>query len=156
MTIKLAVLLVSGLAMGVTGTAQAQGRSHLGFQVGYNFDYEALVLGAQFSAPIGQHLEFYPSFNYFLVDQGSAWAVNADLKYRMPMESANWLYLGAGLNVLRAEAGGASNTDLGLNLIVGAETRTPNIHPFAELRVTVRDPSSVQLVAGLNFTLSRH
>jgi hypothetical protein len=124
MKTTLAVAVALGLTLGVSSAAQAQERSHIGPQIGYNFDYEALVLGAQFSAPIGHHLEFYPSFNYFFVDAGSLWAVNLDLKYRVPFENADWLYVGGGLNVTRADAGGASNTDAGLNLIAGIETRT--------------------------------
>jgi len=156
MTTKLTVALALGLTMGVSGTALAQGRSHFGPQLGYNFDYEALVIGAQFSAPIGQHLEFYPSFNYFVVDGGSAFALNADLKYRLPMEGANWLYLGGGLNVTRVESGGFDDTNAGLNLILGVESRKGNIHPFGEFRFTAGDGSSVQLVGGLNFTLGGH
>lgn len=142
--------------MGVSGAAQAQARSHLGPQLGYNFDYEALVLGGQFSAPIGPRLEVYPSFNYFFVDVGSVWAINLDLKYRLPIENPNWLYVGGGLNVARAEAGGVSDTDAAVNLIAGVETRTGNIHPFGEFRLTVGSGSTVQLVGGLNFTLSGH
>ncbi len=157
MKTKLAIALAVGLTMGVSGAAQAQGRSHLGPQIGYNFDYEALVIGAQFSAPIGTHLEFYPSFNYFFLDDpNSAWAVNFDLKYRLPIENADWLYVGGGLNVTRTEFGASDNTDARVNLIAGVETRTGTIHPFGEFRLTTGNGSTVQLVAGLNFTLSGH
>lgn len=155
MKTQLVVALAVSLSLGVSSAAAAQARSHFGPQVGYNFDYEAVVLGAQFSAPIGRHLEFYPSFNYFLVDAGTVWALSADLKYRVPMEG-EWLYLGGGLNFTRAEFGGASNTDTGLNLIAGIESRVGNIHPFGEFRLTVGDGSTAQLAGGLNFTLGRH
>lgn len=156
MTIKLAVALAVGLTLGVSSAAQAQERSHFGPQVGYNFDYEAAVLGAQFTVPIARQLEFYPSFNYFFVDVGTVWAVNADLKYRLAVESVEWLYLGGGLNVTRTEVSSFSNTDAALNLLAGIESRRGNIHPFGELRLTVGDGSTVQLVGGLNFTLGRH
>ena len=155
MKTQLAVALAICLALGASSAAQAQARSHFGPQLGYNFDYEAVVLGAQFSAPVGRHLEFYPSFNYFLVDAGTVWALNADLKYRLPIEG-DWLYLGGGLNVTRVEFGGFSNTDAALNLIAGLESRVGNIHPFGEFRLTVADGSTAQLVGGLNFTLGRH
>lgn len=155
MKTQLAVVLAVSLALGASGAAQAQARSHLGPQVGYNFDYEAMVLGAQFSAPIGRHLEFYPSFNYFIVDVGTVWALNADLKYRLPIEG-DWLYLGSGLNLTMSEFGGASNTDAGLNLLAGIESRVGSVHPFGAFRLTVGDGSRAQLVAGLNFTLGRH
>jgi hypothetical protein len=156
MKTKLVVALAVSLTLGVSGAAQAQARSHFGPQIGYNFDYEAVLLGAQFSAPIGRHLEFYPSFNYFFVNVGTVWALNADLKYRLPIENADWLYLGGGLNVTLTKFGSLSNTDAGLNLIGGIESRSGNIHPFAEVRLTVGDGSTAQLAGGLNFTLGRH
>jgi hypothetical protein len=156
MKTKLVVAVAASLTLAVSSVAQSQERLHLGPQVGYNFDYEAVVIGAQFGAPIGRHLEFYPSVNFFLVDAGTVWALNADLKYRLPIEHADWLYLGGGLNVTHTEVSVFSNTDVALNLIGGVESRRGNIHPFGELRLTVGDGSTVQLVGGLNFTLSKH
>jgi len=154
---KLVIALAVGLALGVSTTAQAQGRSHIGPQVGYNFDYKAVVVGAQFSAPLAQHLEFYPSFNYYFMDAGlKVWSVNLDLKYRLPIEHADWLYLGGGLNVTRASAGGGSNTDANVNLLAGLESRAGNIHPFGEFRLTAGNGSTIQLVGGLNLTLGHH
>jgi len=46
-----------------------------------------------------------------------------------------------------------SNTDAGLNLIVGLESLKGWIHPFAEGRLTVGDESTFQIAGGLNFTL---
>lgn len=155
MKTQLAMAFALSLTLGVSSAASAQARSHLGPQIGYNFDYEALVLGAQFSAPLGQHLELYPSFNIFLVDGATVWALNGDLKYRLPLEG-EWLYLGGGLNVTFFESGGVSNSDVALNLIAGFESRKGNIHPFGEFRFTVGDGSTAQLVGGLNFTLGQH
>lgn len=156
MNTKVVLALAASMALGVSSAAQAQTRSHIGPQIGYNFDYKALVLGGQFSAPIGQHLEFYPSFNYFFVDVGSLWAVNLDLKYRLPIQNADWLYVGGGLNLSHFSVGGGSNTDANVNLIAGVETRSGNIHPFGEFRLTAGNGSTVQLVGGLNFTLGTH
>jgi len=155
MKTQLAVAFVLSLTLGVSSTASAQARSHFGPQIGYNFDYEALVLGAQFSAPIGQHVEIYPSFNYFLVDGATVWALNGDVKYRLPLEG-EWFYVGGGLNLTFADFGGGSNTDAGLSLIAGFESRKGNVHPFGELRFVVGDGSTAQLAAGLNFTIGQH
>jgi hypothetical protein len=154
---KTTLIIAAGVAvaLGAASPAQAQQRSHFGPQIGYNFDYEALVIGAQFSAPLGPQLELYPSFNYFFLDAGSAFAVNLDVKYRLPMENPNWLYLGGGLNVTRISNGGSS-TDAALNLILGIESRRGNVHPFGEFRATLGDGTLLQLVGGLNFTLRGH
>jgi len=145
------------LGSGLTGALQAQtNRLHLGPRISYQFDLEDIGLGAQFSVPIARQLEFYPSFDYFFVGEGSFWQLNADLKWRVASESANWLYLGAGLNLARASSGPADDTQAGLNLFVGAESLRGRVHPFGEFRFTAKDGSTAQLAAGLNFTLGRH
>jgi hypothetical protein len=146
--IAAALLLTSALG----GAAQAQtSRFHLGPRISYQFDLEKIGIGAQFSAPIAHHLEFYPSFDYFL-DSGSFWNLNADFKYRIPSESVRWLYLGAGLNLAHA----ADETRAGLNLLAGVESLKGRVHPFAEFRFTANHGSTGQIAAGLNFTLGSH
>lgn len=148
-----ALLLTGALA----GTAQAQtNRLHLGPRLSYQFDVEEIGLGAQFSAPIASHLEFYPSFDYFFMNVGSLWNLNADLKWRIPEESIHWLYLGGGLNLARRSNGDTHDTHAGVNLFAGAESLRGRVHPFGEFRFTANDGSAVQLAVGLNFTLGRH
>ena len=152
-----ASLMAVLLSMAAASAANAQThRLHLGPRVSYNFDAEVLGLGGQLSVPVARHLEFYPSVDYYFVDVGNLLAINADLKYRLSTENVNWLYLGGGLSIARASAGGASATDAGLNLFAGAESLRGNIHPFGELRLTIGDGSSAQVAFGLNFTLGRN
>lgn len=152
---RMATALV--LASALAGTTQAQtNRLHLGPRISYQFDLEKIGVGVQFGAPIVRYLEFYPSFDYFFVENGSFWNLNADLKYRIAAASVRWLYLGAGLNLARSGAGDFHNTDAGLNLFGGAESLKGRIHPFVEFRVTVGNGSTAQIAAGLNFTLGRH
>lgn len=153
MTRMAAVFVV---ASALAGGAQAQtSQLHLGPRISYHFDAEDFGIGAQFSAPIADYLEFYPSFDYFFVDPGSFWTLNADLKYRIAAASVQWLYLGAGLQIARRAVSEGSDTNAGANLIVGAESLAGRVHPFGEFRVTVGDGSSAQIAAGLNFTLRR-
>jgi hypothetical protein len=143
------------LASAFTGAVQAQtGRLHFGPHVAYQFDFEKLGIGAQFSAPLARNLEFYPSLDYFFVDNGSFWALNADLKYRFSRPSVEWLYVGTGLNIARSGSGSVHDTRAGLNLIGGVESLTGRVHPFGEFRLTVGDGSTAQVAAGLNFTLN--
>ena len=145
------------LAATIVGTAQAQtDKLHFGPRLSYQFDLEELGLGVQLGVPIARHLEFYPSFDYFFVDPGTFWNLNADLKYRLPSPSVEWLYLGGGLNVARSQSGSPSNnsrTRAGLNLFVGFESLAGRVHPFGEFRFTASDGSTGQLAAGVNFTL---
>jgi hypothetical protein len=147
-----AVLATALVATATEASAQTS-RSHLGPRIGYNFDAEVATVGGQLSFPIGNRLEFYPSADIHLVDEGSLFGVNLDLKYRVPGQSLPWLYIGTGLGILSRSVGNFDNTDTGLNLFLGAESLRGRVHPFVEGRVTVADGSTAQLVAGLNFTL---
>ena len=148
MTMRLigALLLVSGAA---ASPSYAQ-RSHFGPHIAYNFDIDETAIGAQAHMPIAHGIEFYPSFDYYLVDTGSLWGLSADLKFRTPGDP---LYVGGGLNVLRASAGGSSNNDTGFDLFAGLETRYAWSHPYIELRGLFHNGSSLQGAVGINITL---
>jgi hypothetical protein len=150
----LAAPLLVGMLLGsaaVPAQAQRQ-RSHIGFHAGYNLDLEDGLIGAQFHLPFGRQIEFYPSFDYYFSDPGSLVGFNVDLKLRYPSRDLE-LYLGGGLNILRASLGGASNTDTGGNVFAGLETRVGVAHPYFEVRGLLHNGSSIQLNAGINFTL---
>lgn len=152
-----AAVMAALLSTALVQAAQAQtNQMHLGPHITYNFDAEKLGIGPQLSIPVGRHLEFYPSFDFYFVDAGSLFAINADLKYRLTGERMNWLYVGGGLNIARASFGGASSTDAGVNLIAGAESLRGTVHPFGELRVTIGSGSTAQIAFGVNFTLGQH
>ena len=136
------VLLIC--AAGVSRAA-AQ-RSHFGIHGGYNFDLEEGLIGAQMHMPVGRSIEFYPSFDYYLIDNGTLVGFNGDLKFRSP---GTPLYFGGGLSVL--SGGGNSNT--GFNLFGGFETRYGRTHPYVEGRGVFHDGSTFQLLFGINVTL---
>ena len=152
--LPLVMLLLTIAAVPATSRAQTRGR-HLGPQVAYNFDASAFGVGAQFSMPVAKELEFYPSFDFFFVSPGSVIALNADLKYRLADEGINWAYVGAGLDLQRASAGGAAMTTAGVNLFAGIESMKGSFHPFGEARLTIGDGSTAQIAGGLNFTIGR-
>jgi len=132
-------------------------RTHLGPRLTYNFDLESFGLGGQIGIPIARRLEFYPSFDGYFVDHGSAWALNADLKYRLTSDrSGEWFYVGGGLNISGFDAGDTDHTDAGVSLLAGIEPLRGRVHPFGEARLILGDGSSFQLAGGLNITLGRH
>jgi hypothetical protein len=145
------------LLVSVATVAQAQGhppyRPHIGAHLSYNFDAEEFGIGPQFYIPVARHFEFYPSFDYYFVDPGSLWQLNADLKYQL-RERGHWFYLGGGLGVAHREVGDRSNTDLGANLFGGIEALVwRRVHPYFEARGFLADESRFQLAAGLNITI---
>lgn len=155
---RASVLLVVGLLL--TGALHAQRRTarggtwtplepvRVGPHLGYNFDAEALTLGAQVTLPITQRVELYPSFDYYFIDPGSAWALNADVKFRPPTRMGA-LYVGGGLNYLRV----GSRGDVNVNVIGGLEfVRRPFV-PYAEGRLMLGNGSAFQVVGGFSFKL---
>ncbi len=138
-----AVVLLASAA--VVSRAAAQ-RSHFGLHGGYNFDLDEGLVGAQIHMPLTRSIELYPSFDYYLVDAGTLIGFNGDLKFRTP---GTPLYFGGGLNILRA----GGNSDTGVNLFGGFETRYGRTHPYLEGRGLFHDGSSFQLLFGINITL---
>ena len=136
--------------LGALGAARAQAQNtHLGSYAAYQFDLREPGMGGQLTLPVQRRFDLYPSASYYFVDTGSLWAVNADVRYRLPRIA----YVGTGLNVARRSVGNVNDTDAGLNLIGGVESRRGWIHPFAEGRVILNGGSAFQLGAGVNMTL---
>jgi hypothetical protein len=151
------VIAVAGALLAARGSAQRRAAAagldpaRLGPHIGYNFDAEALTLGAQVTLPITRQIGVYPSFDYYFVDPGTLWALNADVKFR-PLTQAGALYVGGGLNYLHTSAGGGHG-DTNLNLLGGLEARWRPSAPFIEARLILGDGSAFQVVAGVNFRL---
>jgi hypothetical protein len=146
------IALGFGIATALAGAAHAQ-RPHIGGHLLYNFDVEEFGIGAQFSYPVSRKLEFYPSFDYYFVDPGSLWQLNADLKYKL-REEHNWFYLGGGLAIARASAGNFDDTDVGANLLGGWETLIgQRVHPYLEGRLSISDDTRFQIAGGINITI---
>jgi len=127
-------------------TRAAAQRSHFGLHGGYNFDIEEGLIGAQIHMPLTPSIEFYPSFDYYLVSTGTLLGFNGDLKFRTP---GTPLYFGGGLNILS----GDGNSDTGFDLFGGFETRYGRTHPYVEGRFLFHNRSSFQLLFGINLTL---
>jgi hypothetical protein len=141
------ILTTAALLLCAAGVTRAAAqRSHLGLHGGYNFDIEQGALGAQLSLPLSSSIELYPSFDYYFVSTGNYLGLNGDLKFHTPGAP---LYFGGGLNILNA----SGNSDMGVDLLGGFETRYGQTHPFIEGRVLFHDSSMFQLMFGLNITL---
>lgn len=158
---RVRMLLLAGLLL--AGTAQAQRRTargastpidpvRLGPHVGYNFDADALTLGAQVTLPITRQVEIYPSLDYYFIDPGTLWALNVDLKFRPPTRLGA-LYVGGGLNYTHVSDVGTSNGDVNLNLLGGLEFRRQPVVPYVEGRLILGNGSAFQIVTGFSFQL---
>jgi hypothetical protein len=130
----------------------ASNTPRLGPHLGYNFDAEALLLGAQAAFPLAPAFDLYPTFDVYFVDAGSLWALNLDARYRPPTRFG-LLYVGAGIQYLRQSVGGLSGSDTKLNLIGGIEGRRRRAAPYFELRLSLGDNSMFQLAGGVSWRL---
>ena len=160
--ILLRVVLVLMLLALAVQTADAQRRTRrraiatapgprFGPHLGYNFDVDDPLLGAQLSYPLTPQLELYPSFDYYLVDPGSLWSLNFDVKYHPPTRYGA-LYGGGGINYSHARLFGRGASDTNLNLLAGLERRwRPRVQPYVEMKLIVGDGSSLQLVGGVSW-----
>ena len=156
MRIRSAMAATTMIAISLAGTTAAgaqTGAVHVGPRVTYNFDFEKTAIGFQAGFPLNGRIDFVPSVDVFFPDNGSLLGFNADIKLRPLPADAGMLYIGTGLNLTRAAYRGSSNTEAGLNLVAGLEGRTGAVHPFGEVRTILGDQTSVQITAGLNFTL---
>ncbi len=154
------LLMVLLLVAVTASTADAQRRRRraivgqsgpsYGAHVGYNFDVDKLLVGAQLTYPFTPDLGFYPTFDYYFVSGGSLWALNFDLKYRPPTRYGAW-YVGGGLNWSHASAGGVSGSNTNFNLLTGLEGRRGRTRPYIEGKFILGNGSSFQIVGGLSW-----
>lgn len=150
-----AVFVLTLAASSVTTTrAAARQQPQLGPHIGFLFDGEDLLLGGQFVVPLIEQLEFYPSADVYLPDNGTLLGFNADLRYVIPTQEGFSVYAGGGLNLRYRSVAGLDDTDVGLNVIGGAKTEMGTVEPFAEGRVMLHDDSSFQIVLGINFVIA--
>lgn len=148
MTIQrtLFALTVVGLCAAAPLPAQ---HPRIGLHGGVNFDRDEALIGPQLLLPLGRRIELYPSVDYYFTDPGSLIGINIDLKFGSAA-GLTPLYLGGGLNLLRA-SGGSRRT--GANLFVGLEGRGAAMQPYLEFRVLLHDNSWSQLLVGINWSL---
>ena len=147
------VRLVSiSAALAITSTsALAQATTRVGARLGYNIDSEDAVLGANLTVPITTRIEFYPSIDLYTPATGNKVGFNGDVKVLLPYRSGLQLFGGGGVGIVNRNQGETSNTDVGINLLFGLESRVGRIHPFGEARILLHDDTSLVLLAGVNF-----
>ena len=155
-------IVMLALATAIWSEAGAQRRSgsrsqasaavpRLGAHLGYNFDGDVALLGAQATFPLARQFDLYPSFDFYFTDGYTMWGLNLDVRYRL--RRAPSLYFGAGLNYTRVSDDGFSGSSTNLNFLGGIQGRRGGVVPFGEMRIIVGDASTFQLVGGLSWRI---
>jgi hypothetical protein len=168
LTRRLTLAVVITLAAVSTASAQrraaaSQGQSSrpmIGPQLGIATNNLDFYIGGQFSLPVANQFDFYPSFDiYFPGNNVTVWGVNAEGRYwpRLSMPNAG-LYLGGGLNITHSSVsvpgfGSASATDAGLGLLGGWDFKAVTWRPFVQIHVVIGNADRVEFGGGVNFKL---
>jgi hypothetical protein len=174
MQVKLLRTLVGSAALaGVLAVATpTAANAQMGFvaQASYAIDgAEALGIGGGVNFGIGSLTEKYgirleTTFDYFLVDDpASLWQINGNLLY--DLKSVPNLYLGAGVNYSKfgndggeacvgtvcVDFDGASNSDIGLNILGGYKLGSGKMAPFVQARFELGGGEQLVVTGGIRF-----
>lgn len=123
------------LAFVVPTEVQAQEDISVGARVGIDLgDVEEVFFGADARVQTeGLPVALNPTFDVYLIDPGSFWSLSGNALYPIEVENESFEpYAGAGLGIYRQSAFGLSSTDVGINLLFGAEFPADSVTPFAE------------------------
>ena len=148
-----AVCLLGMLAWPGAAFAQLE----LGPQINWGDDADFGVGGrAVLGIPAGIPLAAIGSFDIFFPGNDvNYWEINANAVYKFAIPKSPIVpYAGAGLNIAHASVSnisGASNTDVGFNLLGGATFNAGKLKPFAEARIELSGGEQFVLTGGLLF-----
>lgn len=149
----LTLLLALGL---VAAPAQAQVSFELGPRVGYDAgDVEELFIGADVRvSSAALPLIINPTFDYYFIEDvgdvdNGLWALSVNALYPFGVSNAVFTpYGGAGVGLYNFSFGDSSTTDVGLNLVFGAQfLNTGVVKPFVEAQYSpiFSDPENTNL-----------
>lgn len=152
---RLFAVLIFALTLAATQHATAQ---KIGVFLGYGTEVEELGLGINGEFAINDKVAIAPSFIYwFPEDPISWWEFNANAMYYFTKSGSADFYGLAGINLFSAKVeGGDSNSEVGLNLGVGANFNIgKNWEPFTELKFVLGDADQLGLFFGARFKLKK-
>jgi opacity protein-like surface antigen len=153
-TTTLLVLLF--LAFGIQ-TATAQIGIRIGPRVGYEIDdLNDLFVGADVRLDVATlPVIINPTLDYYFVDADNVnlFQLSINALYTFGINNAVFTpYAGAGVGITRvsvdSEFGDASNTDVGLNIVGGAEFGFGNLRPFVQAQLTLDGENDLTTIAG--------
>lgn len=139
-------------------TAQAQTTFQIGPRVGYEIDdLEELFIGADARIMVaGLPVVINPTFDYYLVDEGTLFQLSGNALYTFGINNQVFTpYAGAGVGLTRFSYEDFDNTEVGLNVIGGAQFGFGNLRPFAQAQLTFGDVDIVTLGGGILFSLGQ-
>lgn len=138
---KRLAILATALLIAVSLPTEANGQSGimLGPRIGIDVgDVEEPFIGADVRIGLaGSPISLNPTFDYYLTDDPlTFWSLSANALYRFGVNNQAFTpYSGAGLGAYRTSIDGVGgSTDLGVNLLFGAEFFFGSVRPFLEVQ----------------------
>jgi hypothetical protein len=155
---KLFVLCALVALVPVSALAATRIANTFGPRIGLSNNPDQVVFGGQLSlGEVAPDLSLSPNVEVGLGDHMSLIALNADLQYHFAVQGSSWKpYAGGGLSVnwfsFDDRIGGGSDTQAGVNFLVGAAVPTKTGSQFfSELRLGAGDIPDLKLMFGWNF-----
>lgn len=144
-------VLMSGMALFLSVQA---GRADVDvdLRAGWYFDASDVFVGGGALADIGRKADWYfnPNLEYVFVDAGDLFTLNGDFHYDFETKGDYYFWLGAGPAILFAD-NGDSETDLGVNLLVGWGLKKQGIVPYVQGKFILADESDAAVAVGIRF-----
>jgi len=148
--------IVLALLVTAAGTAAAKGNS-IGPRLGFSSNPDQFVFGGQLEfVDIAPKISVDPDLELGFGDHATTVQVSADFLYHFTIQNSSWSpYVGAGPSIAFFDVdNGGSETDAGLNLVVGAAVPTKtNNHFFTEIKFGLGDIPDFKVLAGWQFPM---
>jgi hypothetical protein len=152
------LLCIVALVGMMSAPAAVQAQVEVGPLLGFHDDFDFGV-GGFVAIPVpslSPNLAIVPNFIYWFPEFIDVFEINGDVVYSFPVSADSPVLPWAmgGLNILRASAGGFSNTEIGLNLGGGVNFVTSgSLSPFAGAKFEIQEGSGFVIFGGIGFAV---
>ena len=153
---KKIVTAFSTLALVAVFALPAKAQVGIGINGQYGMDFvDEFQIGGEVLVPFANSFKFVPNFEYYLVDDPTTFTVNADVHYSIGAQyTRNFTpYVGVGVGATRRAFENASNTEIGFNLIGGANFNTGAAQPFFQVEYRAGEYGDLSVGGGVRFML---
>jgi hypothetical protein len=145
----LAAAFLIALALVPAGTASA---ADVGVRFGLYTEVEEPFVGVELLTRVANRIYFNPNFEWVFTEGFDYFTLNGDFHYDFPVQGRTFVWVGAGLGLVRVDFDGADDTDAALNVLGGVGYRAGGgVIPYAQAKVIVKDDSELVIAFGLRF-----
>jgi outer membrane immunogenic protein len=159
------VFLLAFASMAISFAANSQTR--IGAFLGNGSEVSRWGIGANAEFFINDKMAISPSILFYFPEKSngvkvSVWEVNGNFNYYFLQQDVVGLYGLAGLNVTGVKvkydnsffgSGSASDSNVGINLGIGANFNVGSVLPFAEIKYVVSDYDQAVINLGVKFPI---